>query len=52
MNTKLVREKGKATLYISGNIDVIGSESLKYTFSEIVENDSIKDVSLDFKSRG
>jgi len=52
MDIKISTEKGKTTLYLSSNIDVMGADSLKKSFSEIVKNDSIKEVCLDFKEVG
>jgi anti-anti-sigma factor len=46
------RENEKSTLYLSGNIDFPGSETLKRYLSVILDNDSIKEVVLDFEEVG
>jgi anti-anti-sigma factor len=48
MNIKQSILNNKAILYLSGNIDIPGSETLKAYFSELLENESIKEVLLDF----
>ncbi len=49
MDVKVQKDKAKATLYLSGDIDKISVEKLKNFFGFVLEHKSIKEVCLDFK---
>ena len=49
MNIKMTNEGEKATVYLSGSIDIPGAESLKKTLTQILESEPTKEVSIDFE---
>jgi anti-sigma B factor antagonist len=49
MNINISNEDEKTTVYLSGSIDIPGAESLKKSLSQILEDDSIKEVIIDFE---
>ena len=48
MNINISNENEKTTVLISGSIDIPGAESLKKSLSQILEDDTIKEVIIDF----
>jgi anti-anti-sigma factor len=50
MDIKISSEQEQTTLYLSGNIDIPGSETLKGVLSQIIEDGSVKYVILDFEN--
>lgn len=49
MNIKVVTAEDKATVFLSGTVDIASAESLKTTLGRIGEQATYKDVTLDFK---
>ncbi len=48
MNIKIDKDGEKAVVYLSGSIDIPGAESLKKSLTQILEDDSVNEVSIDF----
>jgi len=49
MNIKITKEADKTVVYLSGSIDIPGAENLKKTLAEILDDESVTDVSIDFE---
>lgn len=48
MNIKIAKEGEKAVVYLSGSIDIPGAENLKKSLTQILEDESVNEVSIDF----
>ncbi len=49
MNIKITNEAEKTIVHLSGSIDIPGAESLKKSLTQILENEEVTDVSIDFE---
>ena len=49
MNVKISSEAEKTVVYLSGSIDIPGAESLKKSLTQILEDDTEKEASIDFE---
>lgn len=49
MNVKISSEAEKTVVYLSGSIDIPGAESLKKSLTQILEDDTVKEASIDFE---
>jgi len=49
MNVKISSEVEKTVVYLSGSIDIPGAESLKKFLTQILEDDTVKEASIDFE---
>jgi len=47
MNIKVTKEGDKATVFLSGNIDIPAAENLKHSMQELF-HDELKEVTIDF----
>jgi anti-sigma B factor antagonist len=49
MNVKISSEAEKTVVYLSGSIDIPGAESLKKSLTQILEDETVKEASIDFE---
>ncbi len=48
MNIKTTKQETKATVYISGSIDIPGSENMKKVFHQLLE-ENFKEITINFE---
>ncbi|MCU0287937.1 MAG: STAS domain-containing protein [Acidobacteria bacterium] len=49
MTIKVAKEGERATVFLSGTIDIPAGESLKKTLNEIAGDEKLKEITIDFK---